>query len=64
MNLLRPFVTKSYFPVARSMSNYTVASLKRVSAKTLSEKILEEQGQAEPSFAVIDVRDVGTLRCA
>ncbi|KAM0464614.1 hypothetical protein ACHAPV_002447 [Trichoderma viride] len=41
------------------MSNYTVASLKRVSAKTLSEKILEEQGQAEPSFAVIDVRDVG-----
>ncbi|KAM0476448.1 hypothetical protein ACHAPX_006361 [Trichoderma viride] len=40
------------------MSNYTVASLKRVSAKTLSEKILEEQEKAEPSFAVIDVRDV------
>lgn len=45
--------------MARGMSNYTVASLKRVSAKTLSEKILEEQEKAEPSFAVIDVRDVG-----
>lgn len=43
------------------MSNYTVASLKRVSAKTLSKKILEEQDEAEPSFAVIDVRDVGML---
>jgi hypothetical protein len=41
------------------MSDYSVASLKRVSAKTLSEKILEEQDKAEPSFAVIDVRDVG-----
>lgn len=41
------------------MSNYTVASIKRVSAKTLSEKILAEQEQAEPSFAVVDVRDVG-----
>jgi hypothetical protein len=61
MNPFRPFAVKSYFPVAKSMSNYTVASLKRVSAKTLSEKILEEQEKAEPSFAVIDVRDVGTL---
>ncbi|KAL7934306.1 Rhodanese-like protein [Trichoderma chlorosporum] len=43
------------------MSNYTVASVKRVSAKTLSEKILEEREQAEPSFAVIDVRDVDYL---
>lgn len=43
------------------MSNYTVASLKRVSARTLSEKILEEQEKAEPSFVVIDVRDVGML---
>ncbi|KAM0248556.1 hypothetical protein ACHAQJ_009405 [Trichoderma viride] len=40
------------------MASYTVASLKRVSAKTLSEKILEEREQAEPSFAVVDVRDV------
>ncbi|KAL6826411.1 Rhodanese-like protein [Trichoderma camerunense] len=47
----RPFPT-------RSMSNFTVASIKRVSAKTLSEKILAEQEQAEPSFAVVDVRDV------
>lgn len=47
--------------MARSMSNHTVASLKRVSAKTLSDKILEEQDKAEPSFAVIDVRDVGML---
>lgn len=37
----------------------TVATLKRLSAKTLSEKILEEREQADPSFAVIDVRDVG-----
>lgn len=50
--------TKRLFPT-RSMSNVTVASIKRVSAKTLSEKILAEQEQAEPSFAVIDVRDVG-----
>lgn len=41
------------------MPTVTVASLKRVSAKALSEKILAEAEQAEPSLAVIDVRDVG-----
>lgn len=65
MNLFQRFTLKSsfffFFSVARSMSNHTVASLKRVSAKTLSDKILEEQDKAEPSFAVIDVRDVGML---
>lgn len=59
MNLLQTFALKNNFAVARSMSSYTVASLKRVSAKTLSDKILGEQDKAEPSFAVIDVRDVG-----
>lgn len=41
------------------MPTVTIASLKRVSAKALSEKILAEAEQAEPSLAVIDVRDVG-----
>ncbi|KAH6605354.1 hypothetical protein Trco_007061 [Trichoderma cornu-damae] len=40
------------------MATYTVASIKRLSAKTLADKILAEREQAEPSFAVIDVRDV------
>lgn len=63
MHLFRSFALKNKVAVVRSMSNYTVASIKRVSAKTLSEKILEEQEKAEPSFAVIDVRDVGMLNC-
>ncbi|KAL6883003.1 Rhodanese-like protein [Trichoderma longibrachiatum] len=41
-----------------NMPTVTIASLKRVSAKALSEKILAEAEQAEPSLAVIDVRDV------
>ncbi|KAH0491812.1 hypothetical protein TgHK011_003220 [Trichoderma gracile] len=40
------------------MSTVTIVSLKRVSAKALSEKILAEAEQADPSLAVIDVRDV------
>ncbi|RBR12795.1 uncharacterized protein FIESC28_08497 [Fusarium coffeatum] len=35
----------------------TIASLKRLSAKSLSEKILEEVNATDPTFAVIDVRD-------
>ncbi|KAJ4011939.1 Cdc25 phosphatase Ibp1 [Fusarium irregulare] len=35
----------------------TIASLKRLSAKSLSEKILEEVNVTDPTFAVIDVRD-------
>ncbi|CAG7562708.1 unnamed protein product [Fusarium equiseti] len=35
----------------------TIASLKRLSAKSLSEKILEEVNLTDPTFAVIDVRD-------
>jgi Cdc25 family phosphatase len=37
----------------------TIASLKRLSAKSLSEKILEEVNLTDPTFAVIDVRDNG-----
>jgi len=37
----------------------TIASLKRLSAKSLSEKILEEVNVTDPTFAVIDVRDNG-----
>lgn len=59
MHVFRSFPLRNSLFVARNMATYTVASLKRVSAKTLSEKILEEQEQAEPSFAVVDVRDVG-----
>lgn len=37
----------------------TIATLKRLSAKSLSEKILEEVNAADPTFAIIDVRDDG-----
>lgn len=37
----------------------TVASLKRVSAKSLSEKVLQEVDAKDPSFAIVDVRDDG-----
>lgn len=37
----------------------SVASLRRMSAKTLSQQILEAQNAADPTFAVIDVRDDG-----
>lgn len=37
----------------------TIATLKRLSAKSLSEKILEEVNVTDPTFAVIDVRDNG-----
>ncbi|ENH70566.1 CDC25-like phosphatase YCH1 [Fusarium oxysporum f. sp. cubense race 1] len=39
----------------------TIASLKRLSAKSLSEKILEEVNATDPTFAVIDVRDNAQL---
>lgn len=39
----------------------TVASLQRMTAKTLSEMILAEAGAEETSYAVIDVRDDGEL---
>ncbi|OAA36768.1 Rhodanese-like protein [Beauveria brongniartii RCEF 3172] len=35
----------------------TIASLKRISAKDLSERILAERDSAEPTYAIIDVRD-------
>ncbi|KAF4974788.1 hypothetical protein FZEAL_8342 [Fusarium zealandicum] len=35
----------------------TIATLKRLSAKSLSEKMLEEVNAADPTFAIIDVRD-------
>lgn len=38
----------------------TIASLRRMSAKSLSEKILAEKDAANTSFAIIDVRDDGT----
>lgn len=42
----------------------TIASLKRLSAKSLSEKIIEEVNATDPTFAVIDVRDNGKLTFA
>ncbi|KAF4946407.1 hypothetical protein FGADI_11232 [Fusarium gaditjirri] len=39
----------------------TIASLKRLSAKSLSEKILQEVNATDPTFAVIDVRDNAEL---
>ncbi|KIL95397.1 hypothetical protein FAVG1_00134 [Fusarium avenaceum] len=41
--------------VARTMT--TIATLKRLSAKSLSEKIIEEVNATDPTFAIIDVRD-------
>ncbi|KAG6036650.1 hypothetical protein E4U41_005574 [Claviceps citrina] len=35
----------------------TIASLRRISAKSLSEKILAEKDAPTPSYAIIDVRD-------
>ncbi|GAB0133080.1 hypothetical protein EsDP_00001496 [Epichloe bromicola] len=35
----------------------TIASLRRISAKSLSEKILAEKDSPSPSYAIIDVRD-------
>lgn len=43
----------------RTMSTTTISSLQRISAKTLSEKILAEQAANESTIAVIDVRDNG-----
>ncbi|CAF3463177.1 hypothetical protein SNK03_011643 [Fusarium graminearum] len=48
-------ITKSFFTQTRTMT--TIASLKRLSAKSLSEKILQEVDATDPTFAVIDVRD-------
>lgn len=50
-------ITKSFFTQTRTMT--TIASLKRLSAKSLSEKILQEVDATDPTFAVIDVRDNG-----
>jgi rhodanese-related sulfurtransferase len=37
--------------------SYSLSSLQRLSAKSLSEKILEEKELTDPTFAVVDVRD-------
>lgn len=52
-------IAAPFRPQARPMT--TIASLKRLSAKSLSEKILEEVNATDPTFAVIDVRDNGEL---
>lgn len=54
-------IAAPFRPQARPMT--TIASLKRLSAKSLSEKILEEVNATDPTFAVIDVRDNGELAC-
>jgi hypothetical protein len=47
------------FSSSGTMSAPSIASLKRISAKTLSDKLLAESESPEPSIAVIDVRDNG-----
>jgi hypothetical protein len=42
----------------RNMTMTSIANLQRISAKTLSDKILAEQGK-DSSIAIIDVRDNG-----
>ena len=39
----------------------TIASLQRMTARTLSEMILAEASTAEPSYAIVDVRDDGII---
>jgi Cdc25 family phosphatase len=41
--------------------SHSISSLQRLSAKALSEKILEEKEATDPTFAVVDVRDDGTV---
>lgn len=50
---------KSIIPQSRTMT--TIATLKRLSAKSLSEKMLGEVNAQDPTFAIIDVRDNGTF---
>jgi hypothetical protein len=50
------FQTKRNLTMASATS---VTTLQRVSAKVLSDKILEEAALTDPSYAVIDVRDDG-----
>lgn len=49
----RPGLTMS------SSATAGVATLQRISAKALSDKMLAEREAADPSFAVVDVRDDG-----
>lgn len=42
----------------------SIATLQRISAKSLSEKILQEIEAKDPTFAIIDVRDDGTFPCS
>lgn len=45
------------------MSTFSIANLQRISAKNLSELLLAEQASgADPTLAVVDVRDDGTSR--
>lgn len=46
---------------SRAMSSVNIHTLQRMTAKTLSEKLLQEREAANPTFAVIDVRDDGTF---
>lgn len=39
----------------------SIATLKRISADQLSQKMLAERDATEPSFAIVDVRDDGKL---
>ncbi|KAM3470885.1 hypothetical protein MY5147_006139 [Beauveria neobassiana] len=52
--MLRGFSTP--IPFAR-LNMTTITSLKRISAKDLSQRILAERDSAEPTYAIIDVRD-------
>lgn len=54
--MLRGFSTAIPFTRLKMAS---IASLKRISAKDLSERILAERDAAEPTYAIVDVRDDG-----
>lgn len=57
MPLSRLFIKNPLPTLTRTMT--TIADLRHMSAKTLSEKILAEKDVANSSFAIIDVRDDG-----
>ncbi|KAG6012652.1 hypothetical protein E4U54_007375 [Claviceps lovelessii] len=57
MAIAKRITTAAQLALSNIRSMSTVASLRRISAKSLSEKILAEADSPNPSYAIIDVRD-------
>lgn len=57
-NLMLSKFQPRFLKSVRAMTS--IATLQRLSAKALSEKVLAEKAVADPTYAVIDVRDDGS----